>query len=77
MERFHDATINLLNTPTGIPDQLLDKFEVLEELVTQERTMGESAANYPVIALASVKRDLLNMEGLVLARHALLDTAAA
>lgn len=58
-----EATCDVLNAPIGTAHQLLPKFELIEELMTKEVTMGPSSANYPVLAMASLKRDLLGLEG--------------
>ena len=61
--RKHQAIHALLDTPIGIPHQLFYKFEILEELIVQEDVEGKSRDNYPVMALASFKRDLLAIDG--------------
>ena len=63
IDALSEATCGVLNAPIGAAHQLLPKFELIEELMTKEVTMGPSSANYPVLAMASLKRDLLGLEG--------------
>ena len=63
IDALHEATCDVLNAPIGAAHQLLPKFELIEELMMKEVTIGPSSANYPVLAMASLKRDLLGLEG--------------
>ena len=63
IDALHEATCDVLNAPIGTAHQFLPKFELIEELMTKEVTMGPSSANYPVLAMASLKRDLMGLEG--------------
>lgn len=57
------AIHHVLTTPIGTAHQLFDKFEVVEELIVREDAVGKSRDNYPILALASFKRDLLELNG--------------
>ena len=63
IDALHEATCDVLNAQIGAAHQLLLKFELIEELMMKETTIGPSSANYPVLAMASLKRDLLGLEG--------------
>jgi hypothetical protein len=56
------AVFEVLETPIGTAHQFLPKFEVVEELITYEYSVGQSAANYPVLPMASLRRDLLALK---------------
>lgn len=60
LDRQREAICTLLATPAALPYQLLHKFEIVDDLVIREKTEGESSANYPVKAMASLKIDLMN-----------------
>jgi hypothetical protein len=57
------AIYDVLDTPIGAAHQFFSKFEVVEELITQEDAAGKSSANYSILAMASLKRDLLELNG--------------
>ena len=57
------AIHNVLATPIGAAYQFISKFEVVEELINKEDVVGESRDKYPILAMASLKRDLLALDG--------------
>jgi hypothetical protein len=63
IDALSEATRDVLNAPIGAAHQLLPKFELIEELLMKEVMIGPLSANYQVLAMASLKRDLLDLEG--------------
>ncbi|WP_373503040.1 hypothetical protein [Aestuariivirga sp.] len=59
MKNLDNATLEVLQTPIGATCQLMHKFEVVDYLITEETLAGRSPINYPVLAMASLKRDLM------------------
>jgi hypothetical protein len=62
IEERHLAIIGLMNTPIGVAHQFFHKMEVVEELIAKESIDGISTANYPMMAISSLKRDFVNLD---------------
>ena len=61
LARRHAAEVALMAAPAAYPDGIWFKFELVESLVSEERIAG--AAGYPLhlLALASLKADLISI----------------
>ena len=57
--RRQAAEIALIATPAIDAESLFDKWEVVELLLTHERTLGKAAYPRAIVALAALKADLL------------------
>ncbi len=63
MFALQDATLAVLDCRLDGPAQLLEKVEIIEHLMMQERVAGRSAVNYPMRAISALKRDLIDENG--------------
>ena len=55
-------------TPSAYPDQFWQKLEAFESILGEEIMMGPRRDSVILLALASIKQDMVNMELLEAAR---------
>jgi hypothetical protein len=63
-----DAERRLFTTPSAYPDQLWQKAEAFEALLSEEMMSGQRRDSVLLLALASIKQDIVNMDLLEAAR---------
>jgi hypothetical protein len=64
-ERFRtqsDAERRLFTTPSAYPDQVWQKLEAFEALLGDEMMSGQKRDSVLILALGSIKQDILNLE---------------
>jgi hypothetical protein len=57
-----DAERRLFTTPSAYPDQLWQKLETFEDLLSNELMSGQRRDSVLLLALGSVKQDFINLE---------------
>jgi hypothetical protein len=64
-ERFRaqsDSERRVFTTPSAYPDQVWQKLEAFESLLNNELVSGQRRDSVLVLALGSIKQDILNLE---------------